>query len=89
MTTGTVIVPTDKADLEQAPKSCADEILASVKNSVLLKAFHPVTKDEFWDNVSEAEVRQYNRERTEQHDEQARYKASRSATAGSPTKGAG
>lgn len=79
-------VTTDTADLAQAPKSTADAILANVKTSVLLQAGQPDAKDEFWDAVGEGEVRQFNRERAEQHDEQARYKASRSAAAGSPTK---
>lgn len=71
-------VTIDTADLEQVPKSTADAILANVKTSMLLKAGQPVAKDEFWDAVGEGEVRQFNRERVEQHDEQASRKASRS-----------
>ncbi|WP_343177113.1 hypothetical protein [Pseudomonas sp. 4810-S13] len=81
-------VTTDTADLAQAPKSTADAILANVKTSVLLKAGQPVPKDEFREAVSESEVHQFNRERTEQHEEQELYKASSLAAAGSPTKNA-
>lgn len=79
MATEKVIVCIDAVDLEQAPMSTADAILANVKTSVLLKGGQPVAKDEFWVAVDAGEVRQFNHERAEQHDEQARYKASRSA----------
>jgi hypothetical protein len=88
MTTRNVIVTTDTVDLEQAPKSTTDAILANVKTSVLLKAVLPVAKDEYWDAVGDGAIRQYNRERADQHDKQARYKASRLATSVSTVKDA-
>ncbi|MHC8341065.1 hypothetical protein [Pseudomonas sp. HLT2-19-2] len=78
-----MIVTTDTADLEQAPKPTVDA--ANVKTSMLFKAGQPVATDEFWEAVDEGEVRQFNRERADQHAEQARYKASRPAAAESPT----
>lgn len=77
MTTEKVIVTTDTADLEQAPRSTADAILANVKTSVLLKADQPVAKDEFWDAVGTDEMRQMSRDQAAQYAEQAKYKASR------------
>jgi hypothetical protein len=73
-------VTTDTTDLEQMPKSTADAILANFKTTVKLKTGQPVAKDEFWDAVGEDAVSQFNRERAAQHDEQAHYKASRSAS---------
>jgi hypothetical protein len=77
MTAEKMIVTTDTSDLEHAPKSTADAILANVKTSVMLKADQPVAKDEFWDAVGTDEMRQMSREQAAQHAEQAKYKASR------------
>ncbi|KAA0946200.1 hypothetical protein FQ186_26025 [Pseudomonas sp. ANT_H14] len=77
MTTVKMNVTTDTSDLEQAPKSTVDALLANVKTSVLLKDDLPVAKDEFWDAVGTDETRQTSREQSAQHAEQAKYKATR------------